>query len=197
MYVEPDWTSPIDFEARLSAVPEDAQVRGMFLQLLLQAVHPETRVKLGPRRYLAFKNYPLREYIGLLQLCCESMPSVPAAECVRRLGRAVYPTYATTVTGTAIFAMAGNNFRRVAELAPAAYKIAIQPGTITVRSVSDTHAEVEFREVYNLPDFHQVGIWEGAMAVCRARGTIRVRAHDFSSADFAIEWTSEPRSHRP
>jgi uncharacterized protein (TIGR02265 family) len=197
VYVEPDWTSPIDFEARIAAVPEAAQVRGMFLQLLLQAVHPEARAKLGPRRYLAFKNYPLREYVELLQLCCENTPTIPAAECVRRLGRAVYPTYATTVTGTAIFAMAGNSFRRVAELAPSAYKIAIHPGTITARSVSDNHAEIEFRDVYNLPDFHQVGIWEGAMAVCHARGAIRVRAHDFSSADFDIQWTSVPRSQRP
>ncbi|HKU41258.1 MAG TPA: DUF2378 family protein [Polyangiales bacterium] len=193
MFVEPDWTSPIDFEARLAAVPEGAQVRGMFLQLLLQAVHPDARAALGPRRYIAFKTYPMRDYIELLQLCCANTPGVANAECVRRLGRRVYPTYADTVTGTAIFAVAGSSYQRVLELCPAAYRIAIDPGTITVKTISDTHAEIELRDVYNIPDFHQVGIFEGAMEVCRARGSIRVRQHDLGSVDFDIRWTAPPR----
>ena len=48
--------------ARLSALPEDVQVRGMFLQL----VHPEARVQLGQRRALAFGNQPVHEDIGAL-----------------------------------------------------------------------------------------------------------------------------------
>jgi uncharacterized protein (TIGR02265 family) len=191
MFVEPDWSKPVDFQARLAAIPKQATVRGMFMQFLLESMEVDITKKIGVRRYLAFKSYPMREYVELLALGCElGFPGVPAAEAVRRLGRRFYPKYAQTITGTAIFAVAGRSFQRVVELTPAAYRVAVSPGTITVRSVSEQHARVELRDIWNLPDLHQVGIWEGAMLVCGAEGTIKTERIGMSAADFDINWVN-------
>jgi uncharacterized protein (TIGR02265 family) len=199
VFVEPDWNAPIDFNERLAATPAKANVRGMFLQLLMQGLGPEATAQVRDRRYVAFKNYPMRDYIELLALSCKSGQSrFSAAERVRQLGKAVYPNYANTITGTAIFAVAGRNYRRVLELCPAAYRIASDVSEVTVRSISDDHAVVELRNLWNLPDYHQVGIFEGAMQVCGAQGNIRVQTLGFGDADFDITWRSAPStSYKP
>jgi uncharacterized protein (TIGR02265 family) len=189
VFAEPNWDASIDFEARLAAIPPRAMVRGMFLQLLVQGLGDEAIEGVRDRRYIAFKNYPMREYVQLLAVACADRNSrMPAAQRVRWMGRAVYPNYAKTITGTAIFAVAGRNYRRVLELCPAAYRVSVEPAQVTVRSITDGRAIVELRELWNLPDLHQVGIFEGAMQVCGASGQIRVHPIDFGAADFEITW---------
>jgi len=189
MFVEPDWDDPIDFQARLAAIPAQAVVRGMFLQLLQQNVRRDLPAPLRDRRYLAFKNYPMREYVELLAACCaERSARAPIAQHLRELGRSVYPSYAQTITGTAIFAVAGHSYRRVIELCPTAYRVSVERARVSVRSIADGHAVVELRELWNFPDLHQVGIFEGAMSVCNVSGTIRVEPIDFGSANFEITW---------
>jgi uncharacterized protein (TIGR02265 family) len=189
VFAVPNWNASIDFDARLAAIPANATTRGMFLSLLLQSVGPNAAPSVRSRRYLAFKKYPLREYVELLAQCCADPGSRTSdAQRVRQLGRAVYPNYAKTITGTAIFAAAGHNYRRVLELCPAAYRIAVEPSEVIVRSITDGHAVIELRGLWNVPDFHQVGIFEGAMQVCRAQGAIRVQAIDFGAADLEITW---------
>ncbi|MET0390553.1 MAG: DUF2378 family protein [Polyangiales bacterium] len=188
MFVEPDWSQSVDFAARLAAIPAHAVVRGMFLQLLIDSMGREYKEKLEPRRYVAFKNYPMREYVELLARATQVVRTESAAMCVRRLGRGVYPAYEHTITGTAIFAMAGRDFGRVIEAAPTAYKVGLAPAIIRVRRLEARHAEVELREVYNLPDLHQVGIWEGAMAVCGVSGQIKTHVVDYGAVDFDVTW---------
>jgi hypothetical protein len=54
VFVEPDWNAPIDFNERLAATPAKANVRGMFLQLLMQGLGPEATAQVRDRRYVAF-----------------------------------------------------------------------------------------------------------------------------------------------
>ena len=193
MFAEPDWSAPVDFEARLAAIPAHATVRGMFLQML-QANLPADRAAEGrERRYVAFNTYPMRDYVALLALSCErSRSNVSSAECVRRLGRTIYPSYAQTVTGMAIFAVAGGNFRRVLELCPAAYRIATPTASVNVLECVPGRARVAMRGMYALADLHQVGIFEGAMEACRAEGTILVEQHaDLGDADYELRWRDD------
>lgn len=195
MFVEPNFDAPIDFEARLAAIPAKSVVRGMFLQLLQQSVGPDVPRELRDRRYVAFKNYPMRDYVELLAACCADRNArVSAGQRVRELGRGVYPAYARTITGTAIFAVAGHNYRRVLELSPTAYRVSVESAKVSVRSITEGHAIVELHELWNLPDLHQVGIFEGAMLVCNARGTVRVEPIDFGAANLEITWQDSARS---
>jgi uncharacterized protein (TIGR02265 family) len=189
VFAEPDWGAPIDFEARLKAVPADATVRGMFLQLLLEGITGEAALAVRGRRYVSFKSYPMRDYIELLSISCtKSVRGLAHAECVRRLGRTVYPKYASTITGTAIFAAAGHNFRRMLELCPAAYRISTPSAAVSILSIEDGRARIALRNLWNLPDFHQVDIIEGAMDVCGAVGTISIERHSFCDVDLDVRW---------
>jgi uncharacterized protein (TIGR02265 family) len=190
MYEEPDWSKPVDFSARVAAIPEGAVIRGMFLTVLWDALTLELNGKLRARRYVAFKNYPMREYVELLGFATEQARSNRPADYMRRLGRLIYPNYVKTISGSAIFAVAGHDFGRVIEASPTAYKVGLSPASIVVRRIERNHAQVELRNVYNLPEFHQVGIWEGAMKVCGVSGTIKTRVIDFGAADFDVHWES-------
>jgi uncharacterized protein (TIGR02265 family) len=199
VFAEPDWNASIDFSERLAATPASARVRGMFLQLLMQGLSAEAAAQVRDRRYVAFKNYPMRDYLELLALsCAQGQSRTSAAARVRKLGRAVYPNYANTMTGTAIFAVAGRSFRRVLELCPAAYRVSCEGSEVRVRSITEEHAVIELRNLWNLPDFHQVGIFEGAMHVCGAQGLIRVQTLGFGDVDFDISWRNAVNvSHKP
>ena len=197
MFDVPDWSQPVDFEARLAVVPPDAVIRGMFLQVLLDAFSQELKAKIRARRYVAFKNYPMREYVELLALSAENNRAQRPAEHMRRLGRLIYPNYVKTLSGSAIFAVAGRDYGRVIEASPTAYKVGLAPASITIKRLESNHAQVELRNVFNLPDFHQVGIWEGAMKVCGVSGAIKTRVIDFGATDFDIRWQSTNNSLRP
>ena len=188
MFAEPDWSQPIDFAARVAAVPTSAMVRGMFMQFLLAAAPGEVVERYTARRYIAFKSYPMREYVEILAHACEASSDLKPAECLRRLGWTVYPNYAKTITGTAIFAVAGKNFARVVELASAAYRVTLPPASVHVVSMEQRHAVVQLREVWNLPEFHQVGIWEGAMRVCDTEGEIKIDSVAPGQVDFDVQW---------
>ena len=189
MFAEPEWDAPIDFEARLAAVPADATVRGMFLQQLLEGMSGDAAVAVRGRRYLAFKSYPMRDYVELLALSCtRSARGIAHGQCVRRLGRMVYPTYAATITGTAIFAAAGRNFRRMLELCPAAYRVSTPSAEVSIVEIENGRARIALRRLWNLPDLYQVGIFEGAMDVCGAVGAITVERHSLGDVDFEVRW---------
>lgn len=188
MFAEPDWSQPIDFSARVAAVPASAMVRGMFMQFLLTAAPRDVAERYAGRRYVAFKSYPMREYVEILAHACEATSNVTPGECLRRLGWTVYPNYANTITGTAIFAVAGKNFARVVELAGAAYRVTLPPASVHVVSMEKRHAVVQLREVWNLPEFHHVGIWEGAMRVCDTEGVIKIDGVAPGQVDFDVQW---------
>lgn len=190
VFREPDWSTPIDVDARVQAIPSQSMVRGMFCQFLIEAIGTEPPKHVVAGRYVAFKNYAMRDYVKLLVWGAgHAFPRLPLAEAVRRLGRCIYPNYANTMTGTAIFAAAGHNFRRVLELCPTAYKVAVSGGTVSLRAIEEHHAIVEFRGIWNFPEFHQIGIFEGAMDVCSARGDIAVDVHGLDSVDLDVRWT--------
>lgn len=188
MFVDPDWSAAIDFSERLAAIPPGAMVRGMFLQLLVDAIGPTNMTKRPVKRYSAFKNYPLREYVELLGFASAHMRRKTAADCVRRLGWRVYPNYAKTITGTAIFAVAGHDFHRMIEVAPTAYQVSLQPSEVRIRALEPHYAHIELRNLYNIPEFHQVGIWEGAMQTCGVQGQIKTEFIDYGAVNFEIRW---------
>lgn len=190
MFAEPNWNQPVDFAARLAAIPPSATVRGMFLQMMQASTLASGVVEARERRYVAFNTYPMHDYVALLALiCARNKGSLTSAECVRRLGRTLYPSYAKTVTGTAIFAVAGGNFRRVLELCPAAYRVATPTASVSILECAQGHARVAIRGMYALPDLHQVGIFEGAMEACGTAGSVLVQRHDdVGDADYELRW---------
>ena len=117
-------------------------------------------------------------------------PDQPLRLALRMLGHQVYPNFAKTMIGSAIFSVAGRDFARVVKLAARAYGVSISPGSIRVQFVGERHVQVELRDLWAFPDCFQIGVWEGGMHVCRARGTIKVRTLGRADIDFDIAWRS-------
>jgi len=72
--------------------------------------------------------------------------------------------------------------------ASAAYRISTPTAAVTILSIEAGRARVALRGLWNLPDLHQVGIFEGAMDVCGAAEAILVERHSPCDVDFDVRW---------
>ncbi len=177
-----DWNK---LEKRISYVPEDAVIRGMFPRELTRYVSP-----LAQRaRYLPFSTYPMREYLELILLAARARyPTASAANAVLKLGLGVYSVFASSLAGIALFSIAQVNFQRLVELSPKAYDITLKPGEVRVVRSSSHDAEVEFRQVWAFPEIFHVGIWLGGMQSCGLVGTAKIMRRSPCDADVLFEW---------
>lgn len=187
-FAQPDWTLPIDEARRVSDVPEDATIRGLFVKLVLAELEAAD-LDPGGERYVAFARYPVREYNRVaLDAAKRLYPELPLREGLYRLGRSAYPGFKATLAGTAIFAFAGDDFLKVARLAHKAYQVALDRGKVEVRELGERHLEVRLREIWNFADCLQVGVWAGAMDICNVKGRILMRGASATDVDLDITW---------
>jgi uncharacterized protein (TIGR02265 family) len=185
----PSWTDPLDAAARIAQTPEDASLRGVFFQSVLDDLQSHGKKSMHREHYSSFMRYPLREYMELAVVAARELhPDEPLRSALREIGRAVYPAFAATMAGSAIFAFGGNDFGKVAALAEKAYSISVTPGRVSLRQVGARHLVAELRDVFAFLDCLQIGIWEGAMIACRTEGTINVRMLSSSDADLEMHW---------
>jgi uncharacterized protein (TIGR02265 family) len=175
-----------DFAARVEAAPSWAVIRGMFLREVLRV---EPRVPSPRPNYVAFSLYPAREYMQLLLDTARiKYPNKTPANALLELGLGVYSLFARSMSGMAIFSMAGSNFSRICELSSKAYSITLKPGDACVAQSEPGYALVQLRDVWPFPECFHCGVWLGAMQACNVRGTIDVTRLGSSDVDFAIKW---------
>ena len=188
-FVALDWSEPLDVDALLSATPPEATIRGMLFQFLDLAAEKAGKQQASKGGFIAFKNSPLREYMKAAVATAElAFPGEPLRQGLRQIGHVVYPSYAETMIGSAIFSVAGRDFFKIASLAARAYGLTIKPGSLSVSKIDERHVEVSLRQIWDFVDSQHVGIWEGALQVCNAEGQIRVRRLSPCDADFDIQW---------
>ncbi len=161
----------------------------MFFNFVLDAAE-HARAPLARRRYIPFKSYPIREYNELVDECAaQAFPTLEPRDARRLIGQFIYPAFAQTLVGTAIFAVAGHDLQRVIEVAPRAYAVSIDPGRVSVVA-SAGHALVQLREIWTYVDSLHCGIFEGAIQRCGVQGRVDVKALSDCDADFEIVWTA-------
>jgi uncharacterized protein (TIGR02265 family) len=180
-----DW---VDLAGRIESVPEDAKIRGMFLSEALRLAPRLVKSNIRTH-YIPFSLYPVREYMRLLlRIARARYHSRPAASALLELGFGVYSQFAASMAGTAIFAMAQLDFKRVCELSPKAYSVTLKPGRTEVVHAALNDSVVKLREVWVYPDIFHAGIWLGAMEACGVTGSIEVIRHSLSDVDFHMKW---------
>lgn len=177
-----------ELKARIAFTPEHATVRGMFLSEVNRAV-PVMRQRHG--RYIPFKNYPMREYQELLlEAAQEKFRRDSPANALLQLGLDVYPLFAGSVIGTAIFSVANYDFQRVAELSPKAYATSLEPGRVEVTHSAPGEVHCKLRDVWPFPDIFHAGIWLGAMRVCKVHGAVKVTRLSLCDVDLVARFTA-------
>ncbi|NUO53911.1 MAG: DUF2378 family protein, partial [Polyangiaceae bacterium] len=89
LWGEPPWSSPLDVDALIRAVPDDATMTGMFLDAVAKIARDKGHHLRSARdRYIPFKRYPLREHCSILvEVARVTMPDAPLRTALRRLGR--------------------------------------------------------------------------------------------------------------
>jgi uncharacterized protein (TIGR02265 family) len=192
----PTLTRPIDVAAYLKACPSHATTRGTFYQTLIE--HAESRLGHAPaalfdgvsqRRWIIFKEYPLREFMQLaVNVAGAVHDELPLAEGLRRLGWIAYPAFSATMAGRVVLYALGNRLEDVLESAPRAYALVLPDSDVRV-TVGERHCRMEMRGIYNFVDVYQLGVLEGTMREHGYRPSVAVTRLDApGAADFELHW---------
>jgi uncharacterized protein (TIGR02265 family) len=187
-FAAPDLSGPLQLDERLALAPADFTVKGMFLASVALEGAAAARKTLG-RRYVPYKDYPLSEWLTLLDECAPlAYPNQPPKEALRRLGHGAYGTFADSMVGKVIVNLGIIDFESALKLAPRMYALSGTSGSVAVVMVGPGSAIVSLTDCYDYPDAWHVGVFEGGMAAFRVHGTVRIRNVTLSSAELLLEW---------
>lgn len=182
-----DAEAPLDVAARIRATPPNITAKGMFFEHLARSAR-----QLGVRceeRYVAFRDYPLREFMQLTaEYGAARHPRLPAREALRRVGWDAFSTLMGSVVGRVLFTFAGRDLVAALRLARDAYKRTVSSGTVTTRLVSSHQAVLEFRGIWNFTDCYQLGAIEGGCRAFEKNPVISLRVHSECDVDMLIRW---------
>jgi uncharacterized protein (TIGR02265 family) len=192
----PDLGRPLDTKKRLDGCPSDATVKGVFLRSIVErAARAGVQLENADSRYVAFKSYPLREYIQLLATTAESWPR----ETLKELGSLVFPAMKSSLVGKVFFSMFGSSAEEGASalrVIARAYKLMTNHARAELLSIDDQegNAVVRLEDVWSFPDCYHLGILEGAGRAYNPSVTCLVRERSLSSVDIRLEWVPLARS---
>lgn len=199
----PDLGRPLDTRKRLDACPPTATVKGVLLRAIVErAARAGVQLENVDSRYVAFKNYPLHEYIQLLATTAESWrPARPPRETLKELGSLVFPTVKSSLVGKVFFSMFGNSAEEgtgALRVIAQAYKLVTNHARAELLTIDDQagHAVVRLEDVWSFPDCYHLGILEGAGRAYNPSVTCLVRERSMSAVDIRLEWVPLARSKR-
>jgi uncharacterized protein (TIGR02265 family) len=178
------------FSERVEATPANATVKGMYIDSFLQTLDRKGIPRPSTNRYVSFKDYPLRDYMSMLLAACSVLhPRERIAEALKRQGRLVYPTLASSTVGKVIFSVAGRSWTAALPLTARGYEISLKPGSAQAQEVTENSAIVSLRNVHNFAECFHVGVMEGAMELFRVNGTVAPRTLDrVCDVDLVLNW---------
>jgi uncharacterized protein (TIGR02265 family) len=184
-FVEPTWHAALDVGPYLATIPANATVKGMFVEALA------ARLPNRPRpRYVAFKDYPLGEYMQLLVDGAKALhPKATLREGLRRIGQDVYPVFVQSTVGRVLLGVLGDDVAAILRTASRAYRVSLSIGSVRTTEVSEGRAIVALEDMYAFPDCYQVGVFEGAIMAVGKRPRVRIRKATRTSAELLCEWT--------
>jgi uncharacterized protein (TIGR02265 family) len=187
---EPDFYAPLDVELYVRQTPPHATIKGLFLSNHV-AMAGERRTRLyGVReRYVAFKDYPLKEHVQLLPDVAQLLhPHRPLRDALRRVGQKVYPAFASSLLGKVMFQAVGHDIGAVIRTGTKAFRIASNVGRVDILRLGDKEAWFRLDEMYNYIDAYQVGVFEGPFLMFGLEPTVRVWLDSPTSGEFYVTW---------
>lgn len=188
-FAPPNLLAPLDVEEHIRAAPESGRVKGMYVQRLVEMID-EHRGEPSSKRYIAFKDYPLRELMRQIARAAELLhPRLPLRHAILVLGREVFPTLQSSLALRVLFSFAGRSYESALQRVADGYSYSQHPGTARLASIRPGEAIVELREVYNFADCYQIGVHEGALAWYEHSGSIEIRVHSIANVDLRIRWS--------
>ena len=185
----PDYSAPIDVDARLDAVPVEASIKGMYFASLLDEAK-RRRTPLDVRwRILPFRDYPLRGFHELmLQAARAWWPGEPTREQIRRIGQIAFPTIERSLVGKVMFGALSGDVRAMLRLAPKGWSLSLSEARVECVELHERHGVLRFAGIYSWLDCYEPGVLEGGLMAVGRSGVVAVKSRSLSEADLYIAW---------
>ena len=176
---------------RLAQAPADGLVKGWLCQSIIENARRHGVDLVLERRYLGFKDYPVREYLSLLaQAAVTVRRDEPALQTLRVLGHGVFASFSQSLFGKVITAGLGKGHdgARTGRLIAHVYKRTSNHAVARVTEPSDDVAIVELSNVWSFPDAYHVGILEGAARGFGGDVRVAIQKSSLSEALLKFQW---------
>ena len=187
---EPDWYAPLDVEQYVRQTPPHATIKGLFLANQVALVGERRNRLYGVRdRYVAFKDYPLKEHVQMLPDVAQLLhPHRPLRDALRRVGQRVYPAFASSLVGKVMFQAVGSDINGVIRTGTKAFQVASNVGRVDILHLKDREGWFRLIHMYNYIDAYHVGIFEGPFLMFGLEPTVRVWLDSPTSGEFYVTW---------
>lgn len=190
VYELPDLCAPLDVARQAALVPATGVVKGMFFDSVAREVRAVSgRAVPGERRFLAFTNYPLRDWLEFLATAAATAyPNEPVRGALRRLGRSMYPAFSRSMVGKVVVAFASDDIVHTLPLYPKVWQMISDHASAEIHGLREGRVVIRHRNVWDFNDCFQVGSIEGGFAVFGKNATVRVSVLSPCDADFEVCW---------
>ncbi|HYP88026.1 MAG TPA: DUF2378 family protein [Polyangiaceae bacterium] len=188
-FVEPPWSAPLDAPRAIAAIPEQAQIRGMFFLALIEgAERRQITLAVPKRRYLQFGFYPVKEFATLLvEAATRFHPDVALRQGLRRIGK-VGPAALLSSTLGKVTLGASEGVQAAVTAIVKTYAINVRPSSCDVTEAGPRALIVRMDNVPHFLDCHHVGVFEGALEYAGACGEVRIYSRGQRAADLLLRW---------
>ncbi len=181
-FLRPEDLPAPSLAAAIAATPDDACIKGTFIQGLIDCLPAEERPAafVGAERLLArrvpFKDYPVRDFIEVaVRVAQAGHPGLPLAAALRAVGRVNYRTFLNTLTGRVVFGVLGGDIRKLIGATGKAYSVTQTHGRAEVIESADAHCVLRYSGIYQFLGSMEVGVVEEAVTSCGFEPDVRVR----------------------
>jgi uncharacterized protein (TIGR02265 family) len=193
-FVRPNFDHELDSKPYLDRVPEGTCCKGMFFNDIINNVRrmspgAEKLLPGASRRYVPFRDYPLREHMGLTAAAVPLLfPRMLSREGMRRLGWLSYPTFAESMVGRVVFGILGNDLEQIFSVGPRAFPISVNRGRATAERLGSNHFRYVFRDFFGYLDTYYVGVIEGPILHHKRVPDVRLHLETLSDGIMDIRW---------
>lgn len=182
----------------IERTPAANTVKGMYVAGIVEALAQRDIAPRDQRRYQAFKDYSLRDYMRLcLDAAVTLYPSRSPKEGLRSLGQLAIPTFAQSISGAVVMGTVGRSWELALRCVSRGYQISLKPGEAIVAELSAERALVQLRKVWNFGDSYQVGVVEGLMDWCGLNGEVTAHVISACDTDLKLQWAQKTARRGP
>ncbi len=186
----PDFSAPLDVDAYLSRLPAGATFKGTVAAATLNTLRTANVAPPTTKVYTEFRDYPMHELLELNIASARALcPDLPVREGLRRIGRALFPTFAQTLIGRVMYGVFGGNVSAIFRLANKSFEITQNTGKVRTEVLGKDTVLLAFTNTYTFLSSYHYGVLEGALERCGVRGEVWFREASPSEGEFFVAWS--------
>lgn len=141
------------------------------------------------RRYSAFRDYPMHDNLRLtVEIAGRIHPRVPLGEALMRIGKTSFSTFLASHLGRVLVLAVGDAVGPVLGLAPRAYPLVMNFGSIVMESEEPRRVVTRCRDFPAFIETYQVGTVLGVLEHFDVAGTVRAEITDLANGRIEITW---------